>query len=232
MRFPLRATLSRRRHRATGETGQSTGLFLPQANAEMQAAEPPPQVPPTVQLPNIGTWGNGQQTIGDGTAGGQPGNGTGNDTGNNTSGNGGQNGDEGGQGTGSADGLLANAGNPNNVTNGVLVMPLGQPAPAVVTHATANGSNHPELSVTLAEGNTNNADQPDNAAADTGADADTPLGKRIRVRAYFAHWLDETAAMVLRVRDMVRGQQQAANAADAVQPSALANATGTLGVPE
>lgn len=246
MRFPLRASLSRRRHRATGEAGQFTSLFFPQANVEMQAAEPPPQIPPTVELPNIGTWGNGQQAIGDGTVGGQPGNGTGNGTGNNTPGNGGSNhagqsGDEGGQGqgqgqgTGSADGLLANAGNANHLTNGVPVMPLGHPAPAVVTHATANGNNHPELTVTLAEGNTNDAGQPDNAAADTGAEADTPLGKRIRARAYFALRLDQVAAIVLRIRDKVRGQQQtadAANAANVAQPSALANATGTLGVPE
>ena len=213
-----------------GQTDQTAGLFFSQANTELQ--EPPP----TVELPNIGTWGDGQQTIGDGVAGSQPGNGTGNGTGNNTPQNGGTNlpamsgdeGDQGQQGTGSADGLLNNAGNPDNVINGVPVMPLGQPAPAVVTHATANGNNHPALSVTLAEGGPNNTNQPDNAAEDTGADANMPLGKSMRARAYIALRLDKVAAMVLRLRDRLRGPQTENTA----QPSALANATGTLGVPE
>lgn len=140
----------------------------------------------------------------------------------------GDEGDQGQQETGSTNGLLNNTGNPDNVINGIPVMPLGQPAPAVVTHATVNGNNHPELSVTLAEGGPNNLNQPDNAAADTRADANIPQGKGIRARAYLALRLDKVAAMMLRLRNRLRGPQTA----NATQPSTLANATGTLGVPE
>ena len=125
----------------------------------------------------------------------------------------GDEGDQGQQETGSTNGLLNNTGNPDNVINGIPVMPLGQPAPAVVT---------------LAEGGPNNLNQPDNAAADTRADANIPQGKGIRARAYLALRLDKVAAMMLRLRNRLRGPQTA----NATQPSTLANATGTLGVPE
>lgn len=210
-----------------GETGQATGLFFPQAAAEMQEAGPPALVPPVVELPNIGTWGDGQQAIGEGTAGGQLGSGPGNG-GSNQAGVSGDEGGQGQQGTGSGDGLLINTGNPDAVINGVPVMPLGQPAPAVVSHATANGNNHPAMTVTITGGDPNHPNHPDNAAADIEEDTNMPLGKRIRARAYLALRLDRVAATVLRLRDKLVGQQ----APNTSELSTLANASGALGVPE